>query len=354
MTETQPEVIVEQRGQLGLITLNRPRAINALTHTMIQLVLQALHRWRDDDTVATVAITGAGERGLCAGGDVVSLYRAAISGEYESAATFWRDEYRMNALISQYPKPIVALQDGIVLGGGIGISAHASHRVVTERSKLGFPEVTIGYIPDVGATWLLSRAPGGAGIRLALTAENVGAADAIHVGFSDAFVPSERLGDLLSSLETETADAVLASFSERAGESALAADVDGIDDAFAAGSVAEIVAALRDRGADAIADGIGSKSPLALAVTLESLRRASAFESLEDALETEFVVSMNALTADDFAEGIRAQLVDKDRNPAWSHASLDAVTAAEVDAFFVPGPAGEIDLKNSHDSKENS
>lgn len=354
MTDTEPEVLLEQRGQLGLITLNRPRAINALTHNMVTLVAQALRTWEHDDSVATVAITGAGERGLCAGGDVVGLYRAAISGEYEAAAQFWRDEYRMNAQIARYPKPIVALQDGLVLGGGIGISAHASHRVVTERSKLGFPEVTIGYIPDVGATWLLGRAPGGAGIRLGLTAENVGAADAIHVGFADAYVPSDQLTALLIALETQEADAALAEFAQDSGQSDLAADADGTDAAFLLDSVPEVIASLRERDADDVADGILAKSPLALSVTFESLRRARALSSLEEALETEYVVSMNALEAADFAEGIRAQLIDKDRNPTWTHTSLDAVTAAEVDAFFIAGPAGALSLQNPDATEETS
>src|SRR5690606_19606737 len=164
---------------------------------MVRLIVEALNAWRDDD-IATVAIVGAGERGLCAGGDVIGLHRAATEGEPEFAAAFWRDEYRMNAMIANYPKPVVAVQDGLVLGGGIGVSAHASHRVVTERSRLGFPEVTIGFVPDVGATWLLSRAPGELGTRLALTGASVGAADAIHVGLADHLVPSRSVPELLA------------------------------------------------------------------------------------------------------------------------------------------------------------
>lgn len=347
MSTPENEILFEQRGRLGVITLNRPRAINALTHGMVTAISAQLHRWRDDESVSTIVITGAGDRGLCAGGDVVSLYRAAISGEYEAAAQFWRDEFRMNALIGSFPKPIVALQDGIVLGGGIGVSAHASHRVVTERSRLGFPEVTIGYVPDVGATWLLGRAPGGAGIRLGLTAEQIGAADAIHIGFSDVFVPSSRLDDVLRDLEQENPDAVLARYRGDAGESALAVDAKGTDAAFLKRSVPEILAALRAAGDSRTADMIAGKSPTALAVTLESLHRAAAFESLEEALETEFVVSMNALYAADFAEGIRAQLIDKDRTPKWSPDSFDAVTEEDVEAFFEPGPAGRLELRDA-------
>jgi len=348
----EPEVLVEQRGQLGLLTLNRPRAINALTHDMVRVLSETLTRWRDDDTVARVAITGAGDRGLCAGGDVVSLYQSATTGDLAGPADFWRDEYRMNALIARYPKPVVAIQDGLVLGGGIGVSAHASHRVVTERSRLGFPETTIGFVPDVGATWLLSRAPGGSGIRLGLTAEHIGAADAIHIGFSDVFVPSDRLPALLSGLESEEPAAALAMLAQDAGPSPLAAEMTEQADAFAQPTVARIVDALRQHGGSAVADRILSKSPLALAVTLEALRRALSLEDLEDALAQEFIVSMNALRAPDFAEGVRAQLVDKDRNPRWQPAALAGVTLAEVEAFFVPGPAGTLALRTP--SKETA
>lgn len=352
MSTPENEILFEQRGLLGVITLNRPRAINALTHTMVGLITDALERWRDDETVATVAIIGSGERGLCAGGDVVSLYEAATSGQHADAASFWADEYRMNAQIANYPKPIVALQDGLVLGGGIGVSAHASHRVVTERSKLGFPEVTIGFVPDVGASWLLGRAPGGAGIRLGLTAEHVGAADAIYVGFSDVLVPSDRLSELLGALEAEEPDAALARLGRDPGKSALAVDADGVDAAFRADSVPAVIKGLRAAGADGLAEIIEAKSPTALAVTFESLRRAAAFASVEEALETEFIVSMNALTAPDFAEGIRAQLIDKDRNPRWTPQTLDDVDPVTVEAFFNPGPAGRITLDRPDASEE--
>lgn len=348
------EVLFEQRGRLGAITLNRPRAINALTHGMVTAITAQLQRWLADDAVSTIAITGAGERGLCAGGDVVSLYRAAIGSEYEAASQFWRDEYRMIALIASAAKPVVAVQDGIVLGGGIGISGHASHRVVTERSRLGFPETTIGFIPDVGASWLLGRAPGGAGIRLGLTAEPVGAADALHIGFADAFVHSQHLEALLTALETEEPDAVLTRLGGDAGESALAADADGLDAAFRLGSVTAIIDALRAAGADELVDGILSKSPTALAATLESLHRATELESLEAALEREFLVSMHSLTTPDFAEGIRAQLVDKDRRPTWQPAALEDVDADDIAAFFVPGPAGSLVLGAASTTQERS
>lgn len=356
MSETpEPEVLVEERGRLGLLTLNRPRAINALTHGMVRIVSAALDRWAADDRIATVAVVGAGDRGLCAGGDVVGLHRDVTEGDGLGAAQFWRDEYAMNARIARYPKPYVAIQDGIVLGGGIGISAHGSHRVVTERSKLGFPEVTIGYIPDVGATWLLSRAPGELGVRLALSAANVGAADAILVGFADSFVPSDRVPALLSALEREDPGTAIAIVGADPGAGVLAAQRSWSDEAFAAGTVPEIVDRLRATDlaeASALADSIEVKSPLALAVTLAAVRRARALPHLEAALAQEYRVSRHSSMSHDFAEGIRAQLIDKDRNPRWAPAAHADVSDAEVEAFFETPSDGDLALASHPLSKE--
>lgn len=345
--QDQPSVLVERRGRLGLLTLNRPRAINALTHEMVGLISAALEQWRDDPAVAVVAVVGAGERGLCAGGDVVALYDDCTQGDGLGAAAFWRDEYVMNAAISSYPKPYVAIQDGIVLGGGVGVSAHGSHRIVTERTRIGFPETTIGYVPDVGATWLLSRAPGELGTSLALSSESIGAADAILVGFADSFVPAERISELLAALESEDADSAIARFAADAPEGRLEAQRSWIDAAFAKGSVTEILRALYENGAEdciALAEEIDRKSPIALAVTLESVRRARSLPSLKDALIQEYRVSRHSSATHDFAEGIRAQLIDKDRNPRWKPSSHAEVSAADVETFFAVPSDGDLVL----------
>jgi len=200
------DVLVERRGHLGHLVLNRPKAINSLTHSMVIAIAAVLDEWESDGSVATVLISGAGERGLCAGGDIVAIYSDAITTDATSggvaSASFWADEYALNAHIARYSKPYVAFMDGVVLGGGVGVSAHGSVRIVTERTRLGMPETGIGFVPDVGGTFLLSRAQGELGTHLALTAASVTGADAIALGLADHFVESDRLGDLALALGT--------------------------------------------------------------------------------------------------------------------------------------------------------
>ncbi len=347
----EDEVILQRSGRLGHIILNRPRALNALTHNMVKLIHAALDEWADDDTVQTVLLTGSGDRALCAGGDIVSLYKDAKDGDGRASAAFWADEYRLNARIASYPKPYVAFMDGVVLGGGIGLSAHASHRIVTERSSLGLPETGIGFIPDVGGTWLLSRAPGELGTYLGLTAGSIGAADAIALGFADSYVPSDRLDQLARDLERTAADSAIAAVTESAPDSELLGMRDWIDTAFSAGTATEIVARLRTLDTDfarQTADRIVAKSPTAVEVTLESLRRVKELPDLEAALTQEFRVSLHALAMPDFAEGVRAQVIDKDRSPGWVPAELAEVTSASVESFFAPIPYGDLVFDPSH------
>lgn len=347
---TEPPVLFDERGRLGLITLNRPRAINALTIDMVRLIAAKLDEWEHADAVHTVAITGAGERGLCAGGDITLLHGVARDGSLADAALFWREEYHLNARIASYPKPFVAFMDGITMGGGIGVSAHASHRIVTERSTLAMPEVGIGFVPDVGGTWLLSRAPGELGTHLALTGTTFSAGDAIAIGLADTFVTAERLGDLLTALETTDAGAAVASVESEAPAAGILADRAWIDTAYGFDTATAIVDALTGtsgEGAAAAASAIESKSPTAVTVTLEALRRARGAGSLEEVLGQEFRVSLRSIQQPDFLEGVRAQVIDKDRNPKWSPATLAEVDPAIVSAHFEPlteseSPGGEL------------
>ncbi|WP_405436235.1 enoyl-CoA hydratase/isomerase family protein [Streptomyces avidinii] len=334
----EEHVLVRVEGRVGRLVLNRPKALNALSHSMVLRIEEALTSWRDDPAVQTVVISGAGERGLCAGGDVRAIYEDARTGGTASA-DFWRDEYRLNALIARYPKPYVALMDGIVMGGGVGISAHGSVRIVTERSRVAMPETGIGFVPDVGGTYLLALAPGELGTHLALTGAPVGAADALLCGLADHFVPSGRLAALVADLaQGPVHDAVAAHVSPApAGE--LALHREWIDHCYAADTVEEVIARLLAAGvpaAEEAAATLAAKSPTALKVTLAALRGARRLGPLERVLEQEYRVSCAALSSRDLVEGIRAQVIDKDRNPRWQPDRLREVTQADTARYFAP------------------
>ncbi|MDF3341983.1 enoyl-CoA hydratase/isomerase family protein [Mycolicibacterium septicum] len=337
MTENE-DVLVSVRNGVGILTLNRPKAINSLNDAMVAGISEALHAWETDEAVHTVLLTGSGERGLCAGGDVVALYHSAKVGGVD-ARRFWYDEYLLNAYIGSYPKPYVALMDGIVMGGGVGVASHGSVRIATDTTKMAMPEVGIGFIPDVGGTYLLSRAPGALGLHAALTGAPFSGADAIAMGFADHYVPHDKLGDFTESLIADGVQNALATYALEPPASPLLAQRDWIDECYAGDNVADILAALGGQEATAAHDAaklIATRSPIALAVTLEAVRRAAGLETLEDVLRQEYRTSCASVKSHDFVEGIRAQLVDKDRNPQWSPASIAAVSPADVEAYFVP------------------
>lgn len=348
------EVLFERRGSLGVVTLNRPTAVNALTAGMAAAMLEQLTLWANDDAVATVLVHGAGDRGLCAGGDIVAIYRDMLDGG-DATADFWADEYRLNLIISEYPKPYVAFMDGLVLGGGVGISAHGSVRIVTERTRTGMPETTIGFVPDVGGTLLLSGSPGETGTHAALTGAHLSGADALFLGLADHFVPAASLAELAAALETEAAEAAVARFVEPAPQSVLAAQQEWIDACYSSDDAEEILRRLRTVGGEAAdaADTIEAKSPTAVKVALESLRRVRGL-SLEQALEQEYRVGLRFLAGPDFREGIRAQVVDKDRNPRWKPATLAEVTPEEVAAYFAPLGGRELKLSPTEKNKETN
>jgi enoyl-CoA hydratase len=325
----------------GLITLNRPKAINSLTHSMVNAMSPVLAGWENDDDINAVVVDGAGDRGLCAGGDIVALYHSARAEGPEKgreARQFWYDEYLLNAQIGRYRKPYVALMDGIVMGGGVGVAAHGSVRVVTDTTKMAMPEVGIGFIPDVGGTLILSRAPGLLGLHAALTGATFDGADAIAMGFADHYVAHEALGDFKNAIVENGIEAALAAHTDEPPPSQLLAQREWIDDCYGGDTVEDIVAALRDRAGAAAeaADLIATRSPVSVSVALEAVRRAAKLGTLEDVLREEYRTSCAALLSHDFVEGIRAQVIDKDRNPRWSPASLAAVTTADVEAYFAP------------------
>lgn len=338
MTDESEDILTRVANGIGYLTLNRPKAINSLNHGMVTGLRAVLTEWEQDSAISAVVLSGAGERGLCAGGDVVAIYHSARADGIQ-ARRFWYDEYLMNAQIGRFPKPYVALMDGIVMGGGVGVGAHANTRVVTDTSKVAMPEVGIGFIPDVGGAYLLSRAPGLLGLHAALTGAPFSGADAIALRFADHFVPHDKVESLRTAIAEDGVEQAIAAHAVEPPASNLAAQRDWIDECYAGETVAEIVAALRghDAGpANEAADLIATRSPIALSVTLEAVRRAAKLGTLEDVLAQDYRVSSASLRSHDLVEGIRAQLVDKDRNPKWSPASLAQVTPAEVESYFAP------------------
>jgi enoyl-CoA hydratase len=338
VTDDSDDIVSRVDNGIGYLTLNRPKAINSLNQSMVDGLRAVLTEWEQDSEISAVVLSGAGERGLCAGGDVVAIYHSARADGSE-ARRFWYDEYLMNAQIGRYPKTYMALMDGIVMGGGVGVGAHANIRVVTETSKVAMPEVGIGFIPDVGGAYLLSRAPGSLGLHAALTGAPFSGADAIALGFADHYVPHDRLDALREAIASDGVEQAIATHAVEPPPSELAAQRDWIDECYSGDTVVDIVAALRGHDAGPANDAanlIATRSPIALSVTLDAVRRAAKLDTLEDVLAQDYRVSSASLRSHDLVEGIRAQLVDKDRNPKWSPASLPEVSAADVEAYFAP------------------
>jgi enoyl-CoA hydratase len=337
MSEAEP-VLIAREGALGHITLNRPAAINALTLEMTRLIDSALDRFEDDPDVGHVLLDGAGERGFCAGGDIIALYTAMQAGDATFPRTFWQEEYRLNARIHAFPKPVVAVMDGLVMGGGVGLSAHASHRLGTERLGFAMPEVGIGFAPDVGGPYLLARAPGELGTHLALTGERIGCEDALLCGLIDRIVGVAGIEQLVARLRADDVEAAVAAAPapEAAQAPMLPAAQPWIDAAYAADAVEEILERLHARpeeGAARAAEAIAAKSPTSLKVALRSLRQARELTTLEECLVRELPTSCAFLDGHDFMEGIRAAVVDKDRNPRWSPSTLEDVSPEAVDRY---------------------
>jgi enoyl-CoA hydratase/carnithine racemase len=341
-------VIFTRRGGTGEILLNRPQALNALTLDMCHALERQLRDWAADDALRAVVIQGAGGKAFSAGGDIRRLAESARAGD-DYPYRFWADEYRLNALIKHYPKPYVALIDGIVMGGGVGLSAHGRFRVVTERAVFAMPETGIGFFPDVGGSFLLSRCPGETGLYLGLTGARLKAADMIYAGIATHHVPQGRLAAVHDALSAEPAHVpdVLARFAEDPGPAPLAVERAAIDRLFAGGSLTGLLAALAaDEGefARQTARTLAAKSPTSLALTFREIREGARL-SFDDCLRLEWrIASRVPRHLPDFREGVRALIVDKDNKPRWSPARVEEVDQATIDAFFAPTPLGELQL----------
>jgi len=347
------EIIFERRGGIGVIRLNRPKALNTLSLGMYRRFAPQLVAWGDDPAVHAVVVTGEGGRAFCAGGDVRAIYDARHGGSGETV-DFFREEYSLIARVHRFPKPYIALMDGIVMGGGAGISVNGSHRIATEKTLFAMPEVHIGLFPDVGATRFLNLCPGRIGLYLALTGRRIGAADALYCGFATHYVASARLPALVEALTgiawrdaaaRAQVDDVLARFVSDAGVSTLATIQPDVDRVFAAPSVETIVTALDDEASDWAKEAraaIARASPLSLEIVFRQLQLGKGM-SVEAALGLEYRLTQHALAGHDFFEGIRAVLVDKDNAPRWCPDTLAAVSAPAVDAYFAP--LGERELR---------
>jgi enoyl-CoA hydratase/carnithine racemase len=345
----ESEILFEIKDGLGLMILNRPKALNALSYGMILEMEKVMPKWEADPAVKAVVLRGAGDRAFCAGGDVTNLYRESRENPTGTLRRdFFRDEYIVNRRIYRYAKPWISLIDGIDMGGGVGLSVHGSHSVASEKFLFAMPETTIGLFPDVGGGYFLTRLQGALGAFLALTSHRLKIADGVWAGIVDAHVPSARMNDLQAALgaadlsgpdANRKADAVIAGFTADAGMPTLPAMMPDIDRCFSAESVAEIVAKLRKQGgewADRQLAALLKLSPLAMAITLEQLRRC-ANRSFEDSMTIEYRMSQGAMRPDhDFFEGVRALLIDKDQKPKWNPPTIDGVTPAMVEAHFKP------------------
>jgi enoyl-CoA hydratase/carnithine racemase len=347
----EADILFERRGAAGLVTLNRPQALNAVTGAMVRALDQQLADWEADPAVARVILTAAGGRAFSAGGDLRALYDLGSAGRYEEALRFFREEYALNTRIKRFRKPYVALIDGIVMGGGVGISVHGSHRVAGDKFVFAMPEVSIGFFPDIGGTWFLPRLPGEFGTYCALTGERLAAADAVAAGIATHRIGSGRFPELLEALcGAVPVDAILAAFAQPAGEGPVMAQRAAIDRLFARDRVEDILAALDPptaHGTDATfasaaAALMRTKSPTSLKIALAQMRRGRALD-FAACMRTEFRIVSRVVHGHDVYEGIRAVIIDKDQKPRWQPPTLEAVSAAEVERHFAPLPR-ELEL----------
>jgi enoyl-CoA hydratase len=344
------DILFERRGAAGVVTLNRQNALNAVSHEMVRALRNMLEAWARDDAVTRVIIMASPGRAFSAGGDIRALTDLGRAGKYEDALQFWRDEYPLNSYIKGYRKPYIALIDGIVMGGGVGISVHGSHRIAGDRYAFAMPEVGIGFFPDVGATWFLPRMPGERGAYCALTGERFNPADACAAGIATHCVPSTRFPALLEALYgSVSVDAVLAAFAEPAGGGPVTARRAAIDRLFAGDRVEDILAKLaaetgeHSEWAQTTAATIRSKSPLSLKIALAQIRRGKAWD-FETCMQMEFRIVSRIIRGHDFYEGVRAVITDKDNAPRWKPESLADVSGAEVEHYFAGLGGDELTL----------
>jgi enoyl-CoA hydratase len=344
----ESEVRVERRGCAGFLTLNRPQALNALTPGMVREIAAALDDFERDAGIERIVVTGAGERAFSAGGDIRWLYDRGLAGDHDAQCKFWREEYTLNARIKRYPKPYVALIDGIVMGGGVGLSIHGSHRVATEKAVFAMPEVGIGFFPDVGATWALPRVPRQIGVAMAATGLRATGADMAALGLATAYVERAALPALIAALERPgNTGAIIGEFSSAAPTAPLMADAATIEAAFAIPDIDRISAALSADHTDfarKLLEMLSTKSPTSLAIALRQMQLGASLV-FEEAMRVEFRIVSRICRGHDFYEGVRATIVDKDNRPVWRPAAGERPDPKAIDAYFAPLGADELSIR---------
>ena len=330
------EVFFEKKGSLGLITLNRPEALNALTLNMVRLIHPKLKIWEEDNEIKTVAVTAVGDKAFCAGGDIRALYDWGKNND-KKATGFYYEEYQLNQLIKSYTKPYISFVNGIVMGGGVGISVHGSYRVAGENYSFAMPETGIGLFPDVGGSFFLSRLKNNVGMYLALTGSRIKSSDAIELGIAEYFIQSENFDDIFKQLsEGITPDEVLSSFNSNKVNSDLKNDFEKINELFSGNSLEDIFERLENDNSDFSQKNLSllrSKSPTSLNITFRQIKNGSEL-NFEDCMKMEFRMVTKVMNDHDFYEGVRALIIDKDNNPAWKPETVEEVSDEEIDEFF--------------------
>ena len=345
---SEPDIVCEKRGAAGFVLLNRPKALNALNHAMVEGLSAALDAWEDDASVERVVISGAGDRAFCAGGDIRLMHDLGKAGDHAGQLKFWREEYILNQKIARYPKPYVALIDGFDMGGGVGVSIHGSHRIAGDKLMFAMPEVSIGFFPDVGATYFLPRLPGRVGTWLALTGARIGAGDACAFGLATTYVPSARFSELVSALEAAgDTDAIIAGFSASAPTARFANERNIIDECFGQPDVAGILTGLAaaSAGGNAFASetlaSLSGKSPTSVALGLRQMQMGAALD-IDEALCVEYRIVSRICRGHDFYEGVRAVIIDKDNSPHWRPARHEELDTAVIESHFASLGADEL------------
>ncbi|MEP5153830.1 3-hydroxyisobutyrate dehydrogenase [Planktotalea sp.] len=345
------DILIRKNARAGHITLNRPSALNALTYDMLTAIEDALSTWANDPEIALVLVDALGEKAFCAGGDIADLYKTGRAGDFAYGQGFWRDEYRLNAMISEYEKPIVSFLQGFTMGGGVGVGCHASHRIVGESSRIAMPECGIGLVPDVGGSMLLANAPKRLGEYLGLTTSRMGPGDAIFAGFADKFIPESEWDALKAALAHSGDIALIETTARPAPKADLEQNLDSMSALFGGESLNDICTNLRSDASEFAEKSLKSlsrNSPLAMACTVEMLHRLRGSRDIKRALELEYRFTARAMEHGDFLEGIRAAIIDKDRSPNWKHL-LDKVPP--VDVSFMLRPLGKDKLTFEEENK---